>query len=369
MKGALKWRFPVADRAFSAARRVVSLIRQVPRLRSQAPGLSYSIVRDEAAFQALQSEWEDLYQRASVQTPFLRYSWLWLCWNRQRNVDGTSLFMPVVRKHGRPVLIAPFRLRARRLSFLDSLTPQYNDLLIEESVDEAKYVDYLWQTLKGLRGIRRFAPKWVREDSPLLPHLDMDRLTPRVGSYIDLTQSGDWQGYLRDLSRGLRQDHRRRLRILQKEGIQFNTVADRETCSNIMAWLFARKREWLDRKGKTSTWFKAPGTEELFTAAARQGIESGRTWLTFLSTGRAPISALLGFREGTTLYVSKTAYDPAWNRNSPGRTLYLLTIEQAYLHGIRKCDLMVGGQGWLKDNLATGKITVWNTGPRSTSKS
>jgi len=356
MKAGQVWRFSDARSVVSkAARRVASLTRP-------PPPLSYSIIREETAFQALQSEWEELYRRAALQTPFLRYSWLRLCWDRQRNIDGTSLFITVVRKHGRPVLIAPFRLRARRLSFLDSLTPQYNDLLIEDSADESKYVDYLWQNLRRLRGIRGFRPKWVREDSPLLPHLDMDRLSPRVASYIDLTKSGDWHGYWNSLPAKFRRDHRRRLRNLKNRGAVAIRISNINTCVDDASWLFSQKREWLDRKGKSSTWLKAPGTEELFTAAAKEGIESGRTWLTVLSVDGTTIAAKLSFREGTTLYVSKAAYEPAWHAYSPGRTLQLHTIERAFLHGIRKCDLMIGGQGWLKDKLATGKITVWKEG-------
>jgi CelD/BcsL family acetyltransferase involved in cellulose biosynthesis len=113
---------------------------------------------------------------------------------------------------------------------------------------------------------------------------------------------------------------------------------------------------------KSARWLGAPETEEFFTTVAREGFESGRTWLTVLSVDGTTIAAKLSFREGTTLYASKAAYEPAWHAYSPGRTLQLLTIERAFAHGIEKCDLMIGGQGWLKDKLATGKITVWKEG-------
>ena len=325
--------------------------------------LSYSIVRDEMSFNALQSEWEDLFQRAAVQTPFLRYSWLRLCWDRQRDIHGTSLFIVVVRKHDRPVLIAPFVLRPRgrswQLSFLDSLTWQYNDVLVEDSVDASVYVDYFWETLAGMRSIRRFVSKWVREDSPLVSHLAAARQASKVASnrapLIDLTKFGAWEVYFHSLSSHLRRDHGRRLRNLEKRGAVEFRMADGSTYSSDMAWLFAQKRHWLERKGKSSTWFKAPGTEELFTAAAREGLSSGRTWLTVLSVDGETIAAKLGFREGSTLYMSKTAYDPAWDTYSPGRTLTLLTIERAFQEGLQKCDLMMG-RGALKDRLATGAI-------------
>jgi CelD/BcsL family acetyltransferase involved in cellulose biosynthesis len=136
-------------------------------------------------------------------------------------------------------------------------------------------------------------------------------------------------------------------------------MADGSTCSSDMAWLFAEKRQWHDRMGKSSKWLKAPETEELFTAAAREGIDSGRTWLMVLSVDGATIAAALAFLEGSTLYGSKDAYDPAWHAYSPGRMLKLLIFERAFQEGIRKIDLAVGRYPW-KDELASGMIMVRN---------
>jgi len=126
-----------------------------------------------------------------------------------------------------------------------------------------------------------------------------------------------------------------------------------------MAWIFDQKRQWLDRMGKSGKWLRAEATEDLFTAAVEQGIESGQTWLTVLSVDGTTIAASLAFRQGATLYGSKDAYDPAWHEFSPGRMLKLLTFERAFQNGIRVIDLMTGRYPW-KDELATGKASVTN---------
>lgn len=347
-----------------AGRRVMNLTKQAPVLRTllRSP-LSYSIVRDEVSFAALEAEWEDLFGRAAVRTPFMHHSWLRLCWNRQRETRVPSLFIVVVRKHDRPVLIAPLVRRGSRLSFLDSATPQYNDVLVEDSRDAPAYVDYFWETLGGMRSVRRLVSKWVRDDSLLVQHLASARQESEVASYrapfVDFSKFGDWDAYLHSLSPKLRQGHRRRFRNLQKRGAVHFRMADAGTCCSDMAWLFAQKRQWLDRMGKSSKWLRAPATEELFTAAAREGIESGRTWLMVLSVDGATIAATLAFREGATLYGSKDAYDPVWHAYSPGRMLKLLTFERAFQDGVQKIDLMTGRYPW-KDELATGMIRVRN---------
>ena len=88
-------------------------------------------------------------------------------------------------------------------------------------------------------------------------------------------------------------------------------------------------------------------------------MHSGQTRLAVLSVDGETIAAMLSFKEGSTLYVSKTAYDPAWHVYSPSRTLLLLTIERAFQEGLSKIDLMIGRYPW-KEKLATGTIKVRN---------
>ncbi len=359
-----------------------TLVGQLPRMRSMIsevgrglirrtglapivrtllrPALSHSIIRDETSFDALEPEWEDLFGRAIGRTPFMRYSWLRLCWEHRRK--KSRLHIVVMRKHDRPVLIAPLIRRGRSLTFLDSATPQYNDVLVEESAETPKYLDSLFRMLSN-HSAQHLVSKWVRDDSPIAPLLAAAPQEIAPASYqtafIDLNGFGDWDAYLQSLSSKLRQGYRRRLRNLQKRGAVEFRMASASTCSSDMAWIFDQKRQWLDRMGKSGKWLREAATEELFTAAARQGIDSGQTWLTVLSVDGATIAASLAFQQGKTLYGSKDAYAPDWHEYSPGRMLKLMTFERAFQHGIRVIDLMTGRYPW-KDEFATGKATVTN---------
>jgi CelD/BcsL family acetyltransferase involved in cellulose biosynthesis len=329
----------------------------------RSKSLSYTITRNEASFEALQSEWEDLFRRAAIQTPFLRYFWLRRCWDLQRHVEEITPFIIVIREQARPVLIAPFIKRGTSLSFMDSLTPQYNDVLVEDCVNTSAYVDFFFDTLGRLRSVRRLVSTWVRDDSALAQRLATASQSSQERTYkapfIDFEKFAHWDAYFQSLSPKLRQGHRRRLRNLQKRGAVELRMATNSTCSSDMAWLFAQKRQWLEREGKSAKWLAAPGMEEFFTEAAKEGIDSGRTWLTVLLVEGTIIAATLAFQQGTTLYGSKDAYDPAWHVYSPGRMLKLLTFERAFQNGIRKIDLMIGGYAW-KEELATGVIKVRN---------
>jgi CelD/BcsL family acetyltransferase involved in cellulose biosynthesis len=190
------------------------------------PALSLSIVREHASFVMLKDAWEDLFARAIVQTPFLRYSWARLCWDRRRADCDAQLFLMVVRDGGRVVLIAPFVAHRRLLffcdlSFLDSLTPQYNDILVENSSHASAYIAFLCETLRKMHRVRRLRLNWMREDSPLAPHLASIGQTARwteQAPYLDLTQFGRWEAFFASLSKKLRSDHRRQLRHLKSLG-------------------------------------------------------------------------------------------------------------------------------------------------------
>ena len=335
----------------------LSLLRQ-PR----AP-LTCSIVSDDKSFGALRSEWESLFCRAAVQTPFLRYSWLRLCWNRNRKVSETHLFIVVVRDDDRPVLIAPLLRRRGILSFLNSNTPQYNDILVEDSPYALAYVKFFWETLVATRTSKRFAALWVRNNSSFVKCLSQftqpSRLAAYRATFVDLQEFSDWSAYLGSLSKKLRSDHGRQLRRLTKRGCVDVRMASSHNLPRDMAWLFDHKREWLVKNGKSADWVAAPETEALFTSAAEEGRGAGRTELIVLSVDGSTAAAVLSFREGSTLYLSKIAYDSAWHTYSPGRTLVLLTIERAFQEGIKRCELMTGRGSW-KEKLTNGKVTVWN---------
>jgi CelD/BcsL family acetyltransferase involved in cellulose biosynthesis len=332
----------------------------------ETSGLSFRILRDEASLVAIQAEWEDLFRRAAVRTPFLRYTWAQLSWHRQRLDQTVTPFIVLVRDGGRLVVIAPLVARRSRyfflnLSFLHSLTAQYSDVLVEDSARTPEYISYLWATICKLRYVRRLRFDQIRDDSLLTPHLVGSRIRVKEtdpAPFIDLVQFGDWDTFFRSLSKKLRTDHRRQIRHLEGLGALKLRLATDETLFADITWLFAAKRQWLKRTQLVSDWLSAPGTEQLFAAAAAEGLDSGRTWLTVLTLNGTTIAANLSFREDRTLFVSKIAYDFEWQLYSPGRTLTLLTLERAFKEGLMKCDLMLG-EGW-KRTIAKERVGVAN---------
>jgi len=356
-----RWSQATSNVIAGATRRVTKCLKRKPSSEATEDSIfSHSISLGEAAFETLQSEWQDLFERAKVRTPFLRYSWVSLCWKRQRNFLSRSPCMFVVRKNDQPVLMAPFLLRPKsgswQLSFLDSFTGQFNDLLVEDSVEAPDYVDYFWNVLAGTKNIDCFVVKRVREDSLLFRHLTKTRKASKATYYpaphIDLVTFAGWEDYWESLPAKFRQSYKETLDDLERRGAVEFRFSDVKTCERDMNWFFAEQRRRDEKRDVSSVWLRGPSTEELYAAAAREGIASGRTWLTVLSVAGQTIAVSLSLREGLALYLWKSICDPAWADHWPEHALKLHTIKRAFREGIEKCDMMPGQS--VKDAFATG---------------
>jgi CelD/BcsL family acetyltransferase involved in cellulose biosynthesis len=82
--------------------------RRAPR--TQDTNLDIDVIRDPAAFRALQGAWQDLFARALRPHFFQRFDWLWDAWEQVAAPKGRQLFIVVGRVDGRVVLILPLTL-------------------------------------------------------------------------------------------------------------------------------------------------------------------------------------------------------------------------------------------------------------------
>src|SRR5262245_4428509 len=117
-----------------------------------APDYSVETITDLRSFATLESEWNEVLERANVSHPFLRHEWMrvwWECFgaNRQLNVL-------LVRAGARIVAIAPlvldtaqmYGMTVRRLGFLHNDHTPRADFIIAERHDACYRA--LWRFLR-----------------------------------------------------------------------------------------------------------------------------------------------------------------------------------------------------------------------------
>jgi CelD/BcsL family acetyltransferase involved in cellulose biosynthesis len=334
-----------------------------PMCRAPAPGgdpCRISVVRTEEGLAALGDDWTALYRRAASPSPFAAHDWIGLCWERHRAAGGRRLNVVTVAMAGRIVLIAPLLARRdlagfRLLSWIDSMTPCYSDLLMEDSHEGRRAAEALAAMLRDDLSIRRIRLNAVLEDAAA------QHLLRAIGSWtkasfrahpIVLSDYRDFDDFLAAMSGKSRGNYRRSLRQLAGRGeVVFEAVSDPGEAGREIDQIFARKQEAFANRNMRSAWLFDPGTIALLRRHAMDGVVSGAAALYRLRVGGHTVAAEFAFRGRDRLFLSKTAYDPAWADFSPGMACRMLVIERAFADRLAIVDLMTGRYPW-KESLS-----------------
>lgn len=310
--------------------------------------LSTEVLRDLPAFLALRDEWEDLRSRARFATVSLSHKWLRLSWEQSWRQFPNQLRIVLVRERGRLVMAGAFAVYLFRgwpsVHFLDSGTPQSDDVLYARSGDS---IAWGRQLLTALRGSLPFPmtlrAERLREDCPLMAAATAMGWRTRtrqhtIAATLELADHADFEAYLQSLSNKTRGGHRRHLRQLMeldRFSFRHETGEDRFTT---LAWMLDRKREWLERKGLRANWLRDRRFDR-FADALLRGDDVPEFWVLAMRTGERMIAAKLCFVERETLNYSKITHDPEFDRWSPGFTANVLMIREAYAAGLSRIDM------------------------------
>ncbi len=314
-------------------------------------GLTVEVLRDLRAFLALREDWEALRARARFASVFLSHKWLRLSWELTWRRPFNRLRIVLVRDNGRLVMAGAFVLYLFNgwpaIGFLNSGTPQHDDVLYEPSAEtEARARALLLALRSSVAFPRTLRSQRLREDCPLRAAAAAMGLVSRtrnrlIAVSLDLSRHASYEAYLGQLSKRTREGHRRQLKRLEAlEGFRYR----RETGDNrfeAIAWLFERKRRWAIEKGVAADWLQNRHIDR-FTDRLLHGDDAPDFWVLTMRLGPRIIAAKLCFLERDTLNYSKITHDPEFDTYSPGFTANVLMIRDAFEAGFTRIDL---GQG------------------------
>jgi CelD/BcsL family acetyltransferase involved in cellulose biosynthesis len=327
---------------------------------SESPmtALHVEVIRDRAALLAMGREWDALVERAGIDHPFLRHDWVYTWW--ECFGGGKELYVVAVRSGELLVGLAPLmRTRARmygipvrRLELMaNDHTPRF-DLVVAAGFDEVYGVI--------LDHLRAQAPSW---DVVMLPELSgtsqtvvaLERLaraksirsgTWSGGSSPKISLAGGFDAFMATLSSTRRATLRKRLRRLQLLGpVAIEVVGD-------LAGLPEALQDGL--RIESAAWKGAAGTaiasdeavRRFYLQIAERAAQSKALKLVFLEVGGKRIAFAYCLRQGSTLYLLKTGYDPEYAEHSPFNVLMLLAVEAACRDGIETFDLLGSADPW-----------------------
>lgn len=319
-------------------------------LTSNKQPLVTQIIKDYTSFMQTKEMWNDLLKDEFVESLWLRHEWFDSWW--QAFGSSRRMFIPIVGRENRPVMILPLMIEKTRLKFINAnvlkfiengITPRCNFVAAELQPD---YFRQLWQALEERAKI------W---DLALLENIPTDSSgyklfksflqdegigfleeQARMSPYIDL--EAGWEDYLQNLGREMRRNIKRARKRITEEG-EFSVVEISkigEISKYVEICFDISKRSWKGSQGK-DLGGKSNRREfyEKFSAIASQ-----QGWLSIwlLKVAEKYIAFEMHLRCGDEVLPLAADFDLTYKRSSPGVALRSLILERLASRGLRRYD-------------------------------
>ncbi len=324
----------------------------------------FAVVADKAAFRALASEWDALFERSGrPRQVFQTFAWLW-CW-AEHYLDGVQRLSIVVgRREGRLVLAWPLvstrRMGLRILSFMGEPLSQYGDALVEEGEESAALMSealrFVMSLPADILSLRR-----VREDAALGPLLasNMEPSGARAQApFVDFTGALDSEALERRFSPKQRSGRRRHLRRLADLGpVSFERHEGGPTARALAATGLAFKREWARRSGYLTPALSDARFERFFVDAAGGGANAPDLRVSALFCGGEPIGVEIAVACKGQLFGHVLAPKPGFEKQGAGSVLAGYSIAAALKEGFGAYDLLAPADPYKMD-WASGCVNV-----------
>lgn|GEM_PF-6633676 len=105
----------------------------------------FYIVTDPSALEALQDEWDDLYDRAKALSIGQSFSWCWAAWKGRHQPRNRRLHCIVGRRDERIILIWPFFLRNLTSFPSRAHSLSCDEPLVENQPEKEQWIATAWE--------------------------------------------------------------------------------------------------------------------------------------------------------------------------------------------------------------------------------
>jgi CelD/BcsL family acetyltransferase involved in cellulose biosynthesis len=341
------------------------LVPVEPAAMDAAP-CAYEFITTRAAFDALEPEWNALFDRAGRGTQvFQTFNWNWHWCNHYLDGDSRrSLAVVVGRQGGRMVMVWP--LIAMRvggllqISWMGEPVTQYGDVLVENSPASLAQLSDAWTRI-----VDRFKPDVVRlarvrEDAAIAPL--MQKLGARVTAqqqapYLDLSSAPDFQTYIERHSSHSRKKRRAAAKRLARIGPAFSRHVEGREAARLARAAVEMKHTQLKERGLVSPAFADQRIDGFFADAA-DGQERSPGTLVYALECDGEVAALdILFHCKDRVAAHILAYAAKFQKESVGVHLLEHAIEQAIADGYRTFDLLAPADEY-KLRWADGMVPV-----------
>jgi CelD/BcsL family acetyltransferase involved in cellulose biosynthesis len=334
------------------------------------PVCDLALVSGRAGFDALEAEWNALFERAGRSTQlFQSFNWLWHWCNHyledSSTGGSTQLAIATARREGRLVMVWPL-VRSRSagitmLSWMGEPVSQYGDVLVDDVADGEAILRAAWTFIATQSGADVVLLRKVRADAAIAPLLSEVGavVTERLEApYLDLSSAPSFADYEKRYSSGARRNRKRQRRRLEERGpvdIEVHTQGAR--ASELARTAIDLKRAWLSERGLVSAAFADDRIGAFFADVAGGAMRPSGCRVLAMHCGEAPVALEIGLTCKERAAIHVIAYDRAYEKAAAGALLMEESIRRSCEAGLATFDLLAPAAPY-KSDWADGAIAV-----------
>lgn len=301
------------------------------------------IIRDEAAFTALKSEWEPLWLKANGRY-FQRYDVSLLAWLHVAKPRERALHCIVIRENGELCLVWPLltyrRALWRYLLPLSSDSADYTGPLTEDRRDAALLVERAWKAARAQSNADLIRLPYMNEGSAIhrLAQREKHILNAQKDDcwIANLREYSDWATYTKSLGTLFNKKPGQLERRLAKEGkleVFMMDPKDRKGIAEAIHWMLAIKREWAEKVNKKGAWLFSQHYENFLVATLTYGGDNAPARIHVVKFNNVLIAACI-MSHGNPLATGViSGFDLKYSQYKPGSIAWETSIKWAFEQG------------------------------------
>lgn len=319
-----------------------------PALRSD---YSLSIVDTCAGFDALETEWNALFDRVDRGASlFQSYNWCWH-WTRHYLLPaGTRMRLAIVtaRRGGELVLVWPLVIERiaglSQLVWMGGPAAQYGEALVDPAIDAKRVLAEAHRHLVSNVRADLLRLRLVRSDAAIADHLVAvgARITQTYEApYLDLASARNFQDYETRYPAKARKNRRRLLRRLdERASVRFEDLRGGAAAGQMAAAAIRLKRQWLADRNLVSKALASERTLAFLADLAQTSVKPVGCEVSVLRSGSDIASIQIGFRNHDRLALHVIVFDLAFEKAGAGVLHLEHCIAQAFKDGVGVLDLL-----------------------------
>lgn len=347
---------------------------QQPAIIATGTNTAVHIIETVHQWDAIETEWNDLFNGSPTASPPLHFDWLREWWRSYGPRYGGALRILLVRRFDRLIGILPLYepiahgklINIRSLQFLSTGEAEH-----EETA--AEYLDLLHVPGEGQNCVEAISLALAHPGFPTWHKIelhDMSADSPLAGlqgrsianSHFQVQSNGDchiadltqgFESYMGQLSPKTRKHARRLLRAAESSTVQFEVASSEEDTNRFFdALIMLHQHRWTAR-GRPGC-FAAGRFTEFHRTLARLWAPDRKALLAKLELSGQPLAVIYGFvtRDRFHFYQSGISVEGSGAIKSPGMAALLLLMQYLDRHGIGYFDFLKGSS-FYKQRLST----------------